>query len=293
MRFFPFEKQRFAIDRKMSHSHDDLLEEERMEHFFMSLVTCHSVVPEFMEIAEHQKKQQSRQGMRRRSSLIRVMSLVFGEGNNTSSQEAPEGPTRMIVYRSPSPDEEALVSAARDYQYIFIRRKHQKLYILIKGMLKCFRVLLTNDFDSTRKRMSVLVKEVDLDVDRYEAEKWLYGTKELDSLRQDNFTISGEPIPLDPNKKTPAILYVKGADSTMVSKLAPPKRADGEARVAMHSYMHEFASRGLRTLVEEKFGEQNFRVLSQMRGEIWYYNPKIFKRSSQNQPKCTKNAVKI
>ena len=32
----------------------------------------------------------------------------------------------------------------------------------------------------------------------------------------------------------------------------------------------------LETKVEEKFGEQNFRVLSEMRGKIVYYNPKIF-----------------
>ena len=46
-------------------------------------------------------------------------------------------------------------------------------------------------------------------------------------------------------------------------------------------------------LVEEKIGEQNFRVLSEMRGMFLYYNPKNFKKSHQNQPKCRKNAVKI
>ena len=45
--------------------------------------------------------------------------------------------------------------------------------------------------------------------------------------------------------------------------------------------------------VEEKFGEQNFRVLSEMRGKISYYNPNFLKKSHQNQPKCMENAVKI
>ena len=45
--------------------------------------------------------------------------------------------------------------------------------------------------------------------------------------------------------------------------------------------------------VEEKFGEQNFRVLSEMRGKILYYNPIFFQKSCQNHPKCKKNAVKI
>ena len=45
--------------------------------------------------------------------------------------------------------------------------------------------------------------------------------------------------------------------------------------------------------VEEKFGEQNFRVFSEMRGKNWYYNPKKLKKSCQNRPKCKQNAVKI
>ena len=36
-----------------------------------------------------------------------------------------------------------------------------------------------------------------------------------------------------------------------------------------------------------------FWVLSEMRGKILYIAPKISKKSSQNQPKCNKNAIKI
>ena len=36
-----------------------------------------------------------------------------------------------------------------------------------------------------------------------------------------------------------------------------------------------------------------FRVFSEMGGKILYYNPKNFKKSYQNQPQCTQNAVKI
>ena len=50
---------------------------------------------------------------------------------------------------------------------------------------------------------------------------------------------------------------------------------------------------GAKIVVEEKFGEQNFRVLSEMRGKILYYNPKKFKKSCQNHPKRRQNAVKI
>ena len=45
--------------------------------------------------------------------------------------------------------------------------------------------------------------------------------------------------------------------------------------------------------VEEKFGEQNFRVFSEMQGKFWCIDPKNFKKSHQNQPKCRENAVKI
>ena len=39
-------------------------------------------------------------------------------------------------------------------------------------------------------------------------------------------------------------------------------------------------------VVEGKFGEQNFRVFSEMRRKFLYCNPKNFKKSHQNQPKC-------
>ena len=39
--------------------------------------------------------------------------------------------------------------------------------------------------------------------------------------------------------------------------------------------------------------EQNFRVLSEMRGNFLYIDPNFFKKSCQNRPKCRQNAVKI
>ncbi|KAK2542133.1 Atp8b3 [Columba guinea] len=65
----------------------------------------------------------------------------------------------QLVYQAASPDEEALVLAARNLGYIFLSRTQDTITISELGMKRTYKVLAMLDFNSDRKRMSVLVRD--------------------------------------------------------------------------------------------------------------------------------------
>lgn len=65
------------------------------------------------------------------------------------------------LYLSSSPDEVALIKAAKDMGYEFIERTHKGISVKIQDTQKFFEILAINDFTSERKRMSVLIKHPD------------------------------------------------------------------------------------------------------------------------------------
>ncbi|OPJ86762.1 phospholipid-transporting ATPase IK isoform C [Patagioenas fasciata monilis] len=65
----------------------------------------------------------------------------------------------QLVYQAASPDEEALVLAARSLGYIFLSRTQDTITISELGMKRTYKVLAMLDFNSDRKRMSVLVRD--------------------------------------------------------------------------------------------------------------------------------------
>lgn len=68
-----------------------------------------------------------------------------------------------IEYKAQSPDEAALVATARDMGFVFLGRDSNKLLVKIKGEEKTFILLNVLEFNSTRKRMSVIIKPMDSD----------------------------------------------------------------------------------------------------------------------------------
>ncbi|KAG1176891.1 hypothetical protein G6F70_006319 [Rhizopus microsporus] len=68
-----------------------------------------------------------------------------------------------IEYKAQSPDEAALVATARDLGFVFLGRESNKLLVCIKGEKKEFELLNVLEFNSTRKRMSVIIKPKDSD----------------------------------------------------------------------------------------------------------------------------------
>ncbi|XP_055968968.1 phospholipid-transporting ATPase IK [Sorex fumeus] len=73
----------------------------------------------------------------------------------------------QLVYQAASPDEEALVTAARNFGYVFKARSQDSITVLELGKERVYQVLAMMDFNSTRKRMSVLVRNPEGDIYLY------------------------------------------------------------------------------------------------------------------------------
>nr|XP_048316334.1 phospholipid-transporting ATPase IK isoform X2 [Myodes glareolus] len=64
----------------------------------------------------------------------------------------------QLLYQAASPDEEALVTAARNFGYVFRSRTQDTITLVELGEERVYQVLAMMDFNSVRKRMSVLVR---------------------------------------------------------------------------------------------------------------------------------------
>ncbi|ERE72428.1 phospholipid-transporting ATPase IK [Cricetulus griseus] len=64
----------------------------------------------------------------------------------------------QLLYQAASPDEEALVTAARNFGYVFLSRTQDTITLVELGEERVYQVLAMMDFNSDRKRMSVLVR---------------------------------------------------------------------------------------------------------------------------------------
>ncbi|KAI8889016.1 phospholipid-translocating P-type ATPase [Backusella circina FSU 941] len=160
---------------------DDLKDENSPQsvaitHFYQSLALCHTVIAEYPD------------------------------------EENPD----QIEYKAQSPDEAALVATARDLGFAFLRRDANRIYIKVKGEEKEFTVLNVLEFNSTRKRMSIIIQ---------------------------------------PAGSDRIVLLCKGADSVIYERLCTEfgnqkELADDQShlRDSTSRDLEEFANEGLRTL---------------------------------------------
>ncbi|KAI8975574.1 hypothetical protein BDF20DRAFT_959906 [Mycotypha africana] len=160
-------------------------------HFFQSLALCHTVIAERLD----------------------------------------EANKNHIEYKAQSPDEAALVATARDMGFVFLGRDSNKLYLSIKGEQKIFTLLNVLEFNSTRKRMSVIVKPADSDR---------------------------------------IVLLCKGADSVIYERLCTEfgdqtdlKQAQDNLKSTTLQHLEQFANEGLRTLCIA------YRFISEKEYRIW------------------------
>lgn len=77
---------------------------------------------------------------------------------SANAPRAPWSPPSVgeLVYQAASPDEEALVTAARHFGYVFLARTQDSITVVELGEKRVYQVLAIMDFNSVRKRMSVL-----------------------------------------------------------------------------------------------------------------------------------------
>lgn len=131
-------------------------------------------------------------------------------------------------FKAQSPDEAALVGAARDVGYSFLDRTNSGVILNIQGVQKEFQILNTLEFNSTRKRMSAIVK-----------------------------------FPkTDPDAKDRILLICKGADSIIYSRLKPNAQEKLCSETAIH--LEQFANEGLRTLciAQKELTEEEYHKFS-------------------------------
>ncbi|XP_073211990.1 phospholipid-transporting ATPase VB isoform X4 [Lepidochelys kempii] len=143
-----------------------------------------------------------------------------------------------FCYEAESPDEAALVHAARAYSFTLMSRTPEQVTVrLPQGTLLAFDILCTLGFDSVRKRMSVVVRHP--------------FTNEI-------------------------IVYTKGADSVIMDLLEDPAKADinmGRKLIRIHSktqkHLDWYAQSGLRTLCIAKkvLSEDDFQKWANFRRE--------------------------
>jgi phospholipid-translocating ATPase len=86
--------------------------------------------------------------------------LALALCHSVITEKTSDSPPR-IEFKAQSPDEAALVATARDMGYALVERTQRGVVLDIQGVHKEFEVLNTLEFNSSRKRMSAIVRMPD------------------------------------------------------------------------------------------------------------------------------------
>uniref|UniRef100_A0AAY4BEK6 Phospholipid-transporting ATPase n=1 Tax=Denticeps clupeoides TaxID=299321 RepID=A0AAY4BEK6_9TELE len=87
-------------------------------------------------------------------AFFRLLALC----HTVMAEEKNEGD---LLYQAQSPDEGALVTAARNFGFVFRSRTPESVSIVEMGVQRCYQLLAILDFNNVRKRMSVIVRSPD------------------------------------------------------------------------------------------------------------------------------------
>lgn len=110
----------------------DPLQREKILCFFLLIVVCHTV-------------------------LIDVTDISEGENIEELKATADFKP-HTLIFKAQSPDEAALVAAARDLGFVFLGRDRELIFVCLLGQLETITVLNVIEFTSDRKRMSIIIR---------------------------------------------------------------------------------------------------------------------------------------
>ncbi|KAG7458983.1 hypothetical protein MATL_G00226380 [Megalops atlanticus] len=167
------------------------------------------------------------------------------EEEEAVEQKGAQAGPEELAYEAESPDEAALVHAARAYGCTLRARASEQLTVDLPGVGRlAVRILHVLPFDSTRKRMSVVVRH----------------------------PLTGQ-----------VVVYTKGADSVIMDLTATPK-GDAQAikesmdiKEKTQRHLDEYAREGLRTLCIAK------KVLQEDEYELWLKRHAFAETSIENR----------
>ncbi|KAM7319655.1 hypothetical protein ACRRTK_021338 [Alexandromys fortis] len=87
--------------------------------------------------------------------LVYLFFLCLSLCHTVMSEEKVEG---ELVYQAQSPDEGALVTASRNFGFVFSSRTSETITVIEMGKIRVYQLLAILDFSYERKRMSVVVR---------------------------------------------------------------------------------------------------------------------------------------
>jgi len=159
------------------------------------------------------------------------------------------------LFQSESPDEEALVKASSTLGWTFVGRSPGKVLVERDEKQYSYNLLATVPFDSTRKRMSVVIQRPDGSV----------------------------------------VVYVKGADNIMFDRASDfvdididaKNKYNVDARTQLLNHLEAFAEDGLRTLVLAK------KELNKHDFEIFYNEWKLAEKAREKKEELMHSAAKL
>ncbi|KAG6541423.1 hypothetical protein Mapa_017201 [Marchantia paleacea] len=170
----------------------DTAESKAAHEYMLVLAACNTVVPTRVQLAANGQ-------------------ITMKAASNDSGP----GLSGFIEYQGESPDEQALVAAAASYGYVLLERNFDNILINVMGKPKRYQILGVHEFDSVRKRMSVII-------------------------RMPNGTIK---------------LFVKGADNAVMDivKTEDDEISESEVHTGLvdttNQHLENYSRKGLRTLV--------------------------------------------
>ncbi|KAF9276469.1 hypothetical protein BGZ68_009992 [Mortierella alpina] len=200
------------------------------DYFFLNLSICHTVlVSATVTVSDS-------------SGDISHANPSTSSSNPSSRQDNTQRlfPTPSDAdYQAQSPDELALVIASKSLSYTFLGRQVDIVLMAHPQELepRRYKVLHVLEFNSTRKRMSVIVRRQQPPRDSKSP------TSKGDARQEDTDTYSKAQEEQDDDEEL--LLLTKGADNIIFERLAP-----GQQQLIHDTTMHlqDFAREGLRTL---------------------------------------------
>uniref|UniRef100_A0A7S0ZD02 Phospholipid-transporting ATPase n=1 Tax=Timspurckia oligopyrenoides TaxID=708627 RepID=A0A7S0ZD02_9RHOD len=192
--------------------------------FFSLLALCHTVVPQSSIKKEESKQRKRLESMDNLKEFAPSASDPLSARNSADISSTIDCPQTSVTfddenrseeseskpdYQATSPDEAALVMAAYQQGFQFVARTSSTMIVDVFGTQEEWEILAVLEFNSTRKRMSMVAR-------------------------------------LKTDKEQRLWLFCKGADSVIFERLSPGQEEQADKLTAT---LDIFAAEGLRTLV--------------------------------------------
>ena len=186
------------------------LDEIRMRDHMKDGFDCKYVSPDSLSFIDPELHKHLNKGGEQAVAIKQFYALL--SVCHTVLVETYEDDSNAVIYKAQSPDEKALVEAARDIGFAFLKRSNNSVTVNMLGEDQTFVILHVMEFNSDRKRMSIILK----------------------------------PPPAMNLAEGDVLLFCKGADSVIYDRLSPS--VDQDFKTITQNHLEIFGNEGLRTL---------------------------------------------